>query len=175
MKWWSDLFLNEGFASYIEFKGIQAAHPTWQMNDQFTIDTMHGIMNLDATLGSHPIVVKVETPDQITEIFDGITYNKGASIIRMLEDFIGEENFRNGVTNYLNANKFGNADTSDLLKHLQSDEIDVSTIMDTWTRQSGYPVVNVEKIDDKTFRLVQKRFFTDPNSEGKDTMESDFQ
>lgn len=136
---------------------------------------MHGIMDLDATLGTHPIVVKVETPDQITEIFDGITYNKGASIIRMLEDFIGPENFRVGVTNYLNNNSYSNADTSDLLKHLQNDEIDVVNIMDTWTSQSGYPVVNVTRINDNTFKLVQKRFFTDPNSEGKDPMKSDYQ
>ena len=89
MKWWNDLWLNEGFASYIEFKGEHAAEPEWKMMDQFTIDTMHSVLDLDSTLGSHPIVVGVETPDQITEIFDSITYNKGASIIRMIEDFVG--------------------------------------------------------------------------------------
>lgn len=115
MKWWSDLWLNEGFASYIEFKGIAAAWPEWKMTEQFTVDTMHSIMNLDATLGSHPIVVGVETPDQITEIFDSVTYNKGASVIRMVEDFIGTESFSAGVTAYLEANKYKNADSGMIL------------------------------------------------------------
>jgi glutamyl aminopeptidase len=127
-------------------------------------------MNLDATFGSHPIIVKVETPDQITEIFDGITYNKGASIIRMLEDYVGPENFKNGVTSYLNAHAYGNADANDLLGHIMkvSGDDDVSGIMDTWLSQRGYPVVNVKKVDDTTYRLTQKRFLTDPNNEGRD-------
>ena len=174
MKWWSDLWLNEGFASYIEFKGVDAAWPEWMLKDQFTIDTMHSIMNLDATLGSHPIVVGVETPDQITEIFDSVTYNKGASIIRMVEDFIGLENFRDGVSNYLKANEFKNADSNDLVKHLEGkiDE-DVTEVLNTWIRQKGLPVVSVQR-NGNNFRLTQKRFFTDPDSAEKETVESEY-
>ena len=174
MKWWSDLWLNEGFASYIEFKGVTAAWPDWKMEDQFTVDTMHAIMNLDATLGSHPIVIGVETPDQITEIFDGITYNKGASIIRMMEDFIGVEKFRQGVSEYLEANKFMNADSDDLIKHLDTkiDE-DVAEILNTWIRQKGLPVVTVKRVGE-TFELTQKRFLTDQTSESKETVKSDY-
>jgi glutamyl aminopeptidase len=174
MKWWSDLWLNEGFASYIEFKGISAAWPEWKMEDQFTVDTMHSIMSLDATLGSHPIVVGVETPDQITEIFDGVTYNKGASIIRMVEDFIGVEGFREGVSAYLDANKFMNADSNDLVMHLEGKiNEDVTAILNTWIRQKGLPVVNVERIGNN-FRLTQKRFLTDPDAEGKETLVSEY-
>lgn len=163
-----------GFASYIEFKGIKAAHPKWKMMDQFTVDTMHSILTLDATLGSHPIVVGVETPDQITEIFDGITYNKGASIIRMIEDFIGEDNFQAGVTAYLKANEFSNADSNDLLKHLEGKiSEDVNAIVNTWIRQKGLPVVSVEKVNNN-FRLTQKRFLIDPDSEDKETVASEF-
>lgn len=174
MKWWSDLWLNEGFASYIEFKGVSAAWPEWKMEDQFTVDTMHSIMNLDATLGSHPIIIGVETPDQITEIFDGITYNKGASIIRMMEDFIGTENFRAGVTAYLDANKFKNADSNDLLKHLEGKiEEDVTGILNTWIRQKGLPVVTVEAVGE-SFRLTQTRFLTDPEASEKETVDSEY-
>lgn len=174
MKWWSDLWLNEGFASYIEFKGVAAAWPDWKMEDQFTVDTMHSIMVLDATLGSHPIVVGVETPDQITEIFDGVTYNKGASIIRMVEDFIGIDKFQAGVSEYLDKNKFMNADSNDLVEHLDNKiEEDVTTILNTWIRQKGLPVVIVAR-EGNNFRLTQKRFLTDPDNEGKETVESDY-
>lgn len=174
MKWWSDLWLNEGFASYIEFKGISAAWPEWKTEEQFTIDTMHSIMNLDATLGSHPIVIGVETPDQITEIFDSVTYNKGASIIRMVEDFIGPEGFRSGVSQYLEANKYKNADSDDLVKHLEGKiPEDVTAILNTWIRQKGLPVVNVERVGNN-FRLTQKRFLIDPDSESKETVKSEF-
>lgn len=115
MKWWNELWLNEGFASYMEYKGTHAAFPDWKMLDQFAISTLHGVLSLDATLGAHPIVQTVETPDQITEIFDTITYSKGSSIIRMLEDFIGPDIFQKSVTTYLTNNMFGNTETSDFL------------------------------------------------------------
>lgn len=170
------MWLNEGFASYIEFKGMNASEPTWEMENQFTVDTMHSIMNLDATLGSHPIVVAVETPDQITEIFDGITYNKGASIIRMMEDFIGVDGFQKGVSQYLEANSFKNADTNDLLMYLE-DKIpeEVTAILNTWTRQKGLPVVIVEKVEGKNqYKLTQERFLIDPESAAKETMVSEY-
>lgn len=174
MRWWNDLWLNEGFASYIEFKGMDAAHPRWKMEDQFTIDTMHSVLDLDATLGSHPIVVGVETPDQITEIFDSITYNKGASIIRMIEDFVGADNFRKGVTDYLDEMKYGNADSDDLLRNLRKyTTLDISTIVNTWIRQKGLPVVTVKKVGNE-IHLTQKRFFTDPENDGKETVSSEY-
>lgn len=129
-------------------------------------------MNLDATVGSHPIVVGVETPEQITEIFDSVTYSKGASIIRMIEDFIGADKFQAGVTEYLMANKYGNADSDDLVKHLEGkiDE-EVKPIVDTWIRQKGLPVVTVSQ-EGNTFTLTQKRFLADP--EANETLASDF-
>ena len=164
MDWWNDLWLNEGFASYIENKGIDAKFPDWKMQDQFIISTLHGVLSLDATLGAHPIVQTVENPDQITEIFDTITYSKGSSIIRMLEDFLGADNFQRGVTNYLDTFKFGNAVTDDFLTVLDELNlgIDVKSIMRTWTEQMGLPVVEVEQISDTQYRLTQKRFFSNP-------------
>lgn len=174
MKWWNDLWLNEGFASYIEFKGEAAAEPSWNMMDQFTIDTMHGVLDLDATLGTHPIVVGVETPNQITEIFDSITYNKGASIIRMIEDFVGPENFRKGVSDYLKEMEYLNADSDDLLRNLKKyTDLDIFNIVNTFIRQKGIPVVTVKKIG-TNIELTQKRFFTDPAAAQNETVVSEY-
>lgn len=123
MAWWDELWLNEGFASYIEYKGTNNAFPEWQMMDQFLIDDLHSVMTLDATLASHPIVQTVKTPDQITEVFDSITYNKGASVIRMMDNFVGDDNFKTSVTNYLNKHAFGNAVTDDLLTEIENLEL----------------------------------------------------
>lgn len=142
--------------------------------EQFTIDSVHGMMNLDATLGSHPIIMGVTTPDQITEIFDTVTYSKGASVIRMIEDFIGVSNFQDGVSAYLQANQFMNADSNDLMEHLEGKiEEDVTEIVNTWIRQKGLPVVTVTR-DGNNFRLTQKRFLTDADSESKETLESEY-
>nr|XP_036213142.1 glutamyl aminopeptidase [Bactrocera oleae] len=165
MQWWNDLWLNEGFARYMENKGINAVYPEWQMLDQFIVARLHDVLILDATLGSHPIVQTVESPAQITEIFDLITYGKGASIIRMLEDFIGPDNFQKAVTNYLDAFKFKNAETEDFLDEVQKliTDLDVKSILKTWTVQMGFPVVNVEQVSTTQYRLTQKRFFSNPN------------
>ncbi|CAG9829478.1 unnamed protein product [Diabrotica balteata] len=166
MNWWNDLWLNEGFASYIEYKGVLAAEPTWGMLEQFIITDLHPVLSLDAKLSSHPIVKHVVTPDQITEIFDIISYNKGASILRMLEATVGEEVFQNGVKNYLNRYAFGNAVTKDLLTELQllvGNKFDVTEMMDTFTLQMGYPILDVA-ISGDTYTLTQKRFLKDPNA-----------
>lgn len=86
--------------------------------DQFIIGDLHTVLALDATLASHPIVQVAESPDQITELFDTITYSKGASIIRMLEHYISPTVFKTAVTDYLNAHKFDNAVTADLLNQI---------------------------------------------------------
>lgn len=148
--------------------------PEWKIEDQFTIDTMHSILNSDATIASHPIVVSVETPDQITEIFDGVTYNKGASIIRMIEDFISPSKFQKGITEYLDAKKFENADSDDLLFHLGNNfEGDLKAIVNTWIRQKGLPTVSVQK-SGNVITLTQKRFLIDPSTADKETERSEY-
>ena len=82
LSWWDDLWLNEGFASYMEYKGVANYHTDWDMENQFLTLDLHRVMDLDATVNSHPIIQTVESPDQITEIFDTISYSKGASVLR---------------------------------------------------------------------------------------------
>ncbi|KAJ8961758.1 hypothetical protein NQ318_021359 [Aromia moschata] len=166
MDWWNDLWLNEGFASYIEYKGVLAAEPTWGMLDQFLTAELHSVLSLDATLSSHPIVQTVVTPDQITEIFDTISYNKGASILRMLESTVGEENFQKGVTNYLKKYAYSNAVTANFLTEIQGvigNSWDVAEMMNTFTVQMGYPLLTVS-VDGDNYTLTQSRFLKDPTA-----------
>ncbi|EDV93149.1 GH18428 [Drosophila grimshawi] len=178
MQWWNDLWLNEGFASFIEYLGVDSVYPEWQMRDQFIVSTLHGVFSLDGTLGSHPIIQKVENPDQITEIFDTITYSKGSSLVRMLEDFLGEPIFRQAVTNYLNEYKYKNAVTADFFNEIDKLDLEynVTDIMLTWTVQMGLPVVTIEKLSDTEYKLKQKRFLSNPNdyNEGHEPSEFDY-
>ncbi|XP_004925570.1 glutamyl aminopeptidase-like isoform X1 [Bombyx mori] len=172
MKWWDEVWLNEGFASYMQVKSLNAIEPSWAMLDQFLTKTVHPVLVTDAKLSSHPIVQTVSTPDQITSIFDTISYNKGASILRMLEGFIGEENFRRGVSDYLKKFQYGNTVTQDLLSCLEvyfkqeNPDLSLTHIMDTWTQQMGYPLLYVEPGNGtNTYVVTQKRFLLDPDAE----------
>lgn len=164
MKWWNDLWLKEGFANFIEYKGMDAVHSDWNIMDHFVLDQLHGVMSLDASLASHPIVKVVESPDQIAELFDSITYSKGASIVRMLEDFVGAEKFKQGVTNYLNKYSYSSATTDDLLTEIEAlgFEYDIKSMVETWTQQMGFPVINVEKLNSNTYIVTQNRFLSNP-------------
>ncbi len=100
--WWSDLWLNEGFASYVEYLGVEAVQPNMRLMEQFVSMDLQSVMRIDALESSHPISIPVGHPDEINEIFDRISYSKGASIIRMMDHFLTTETFRRGLTNYLN-------------------------------------------------------------------------
>ncbi|KAG7170009.1 glutamyl aminopeptidase-like [Homarus americanus] len=173
LDWWDDLWLNEGFASYIEYKGVANYEKDWDMEGQFLVDDLQLVMGLDAQLTSHPIVQPVNHPDEITEIFDTISYSKGASVLRMLESFMGSEQFRVGVRNFLRKYKYANAVTQDLWSELETvseDGLKISTIMDSWTRQMGYPVLTVttSSADPNKLEVKQTRFLSDPEAESPD-------
>ncbi|OAD57971.1 Glutamyl aminopeptidase [Eufriesea mexicana] len=114
MKWWNDLWLNEGAASFFEYKGVNHISPEWSMMDQFILDKTQPALNLDALASSHPISVPVKDPNEIEAIFDDISYSKGASILNMLEGFLCEDVLKSGLNDYLNSHAYGNADTNDL-------------------------------------------------------------
>uniref|UniRef100_A0A4W5PMT2 Aminopeptidase n=1 Tax=Hucho hucho TaxID=62062 RepID=A0A4W5PMT2_9TELE len=156
MDWWDDLWLNEGFASFFEYIGVEKAEPLWGMRDIMIISDVLPVMVDDALVTSHPIIVDVSTPAEITSVFDGISYNKGASILRMLEDWLGQENFRDGCrcTCVLHTNIFG----------LQVSGLPVADVMDTWTKQMGYPVLDLSTAGTET-KLTQRRFLLDPNAD----------
>ncbi|XP_078069462.1 glutamyl aminopeptidase isoform X2 [Mustelus asterias] len=158
MDWWDDLWLNEGFASFFEYIGVNATEPKWLMLDQILTDDVLSVMASDALLSSHPIIVNVSTPAEITSVFDGISYSKGASILRMLRDWMTPEAFQKGCQKYLLDHQFKNAKTDDFWKALtEVSGKPIKEVMDTWTRQMGFPVLNVES----TSTLTQKRFLLD--------------
>lgn len=120
MKWWDDLWLKEGFANFMEYKGIDAMHEDWNIMDHFSLDQIHDVMSLDASLASHPIVNTVESPSEIAELFDDITYSKGASIVRMLEALAGVSKFREGIENFLKKYSFSSATSDDFLTEIEA-------------------------------------------------------
>lgn len=165
-KWWNDLWLNEGFASFVEYLGVNHTHPDWEMMEQFLLADLQNVFPLDSLASSHPISVEVDNPKKIKQLFDRISYSKGSSIIRMLEDFVGREKFKEGLSYYLRKYAFSNAETSDLWNALgEKAEMDVKTIMDTWTLQMGFPLVTINrgKSSGKA-TATQKHFLLDPNA-----------
>ena len=114
MDWWDELWLKEGFATFAGYQAIDHIFPDWKYWSFFLQKELHLAFTLDANVSSHPIQVPCSKPSEIGEIFDDISYNKGASIIRMLEGFLSKETFAAGVSNYLKKHSFKNATTLDL-------------------------------------------------------------
>ncbi|EZA48634.1 aminopeptidase N isoform X2 [Ooceraea biroi] len=166
--WWTDLWLNEGFASYVEYIGMNAVEPTWKVLEQFVVHDLQNVFALDALESSHPISIVVGHPDEISEIFDKISYGKGASIIRMMDHFLTTEVFKQGLTNYLNGKAYQSAEQNDLwyalTKQAHKDKVldpsvTIKQIMDTWTLQTGFPVVTVTRnYNNGSVTLTQERF-----------------
>jgi glutamyl aminopeptidase len=129
MKWWNDLWLNEGFASYIEYKGTDFAEPSWDYQTEFLVKDLQPVIKLDSLTSSHPIIQEVNNPDQITELFDSISYGKGSSVLRMLEATIGSNAFKNGIRSYMKKYQYSNAETNDFWNSLSEFVTDVSNTL----------------------------------------------
>ncbi|KAF5289209.1 hypothetical protein FQR65_LT00096 [Abscondita terminalis] len=172
-KWWTDLWLNEGFASYMEYVGTDAVQPNWKVMDQFVVHELQNVFELDVLKSSHPVSIKVNNPIEINDIFDRISYAKGATIIRMMEYFLTPKIFKQGLTNYLNTRMYDSAEQDDLWAALTEEahknnilnqNLSVKQIMDTWTLQTGFPLVVVSrnyKTNSTTFK--QEKFTLERN------------
>lgn len=144
MEWWTHLWLNEGFASYIEYLAADHIFPEWHMWTQFLFEDHARALRLDGLKSTHPIEVPVHHPAEISQIFDAVSYSKGASILRMLATYIGEKNFRNGLRHYLKKHSYANASTEDLWHSLEkASGKKVGKLMRDWTSQGGYPLLAV--------------------------------
>lgn len=162
MRWWTDLWLNEGFASWIPYVVLHHLFPDWQMWTQFIVDDQQLALKLDALEHTHPVEVPVNHPDEISTIFDAISYDKGASVIHMLNDYLGAEVFRDGLRYYLKKHEYGNTDTVDLWQALEEvSHKPVKTFMHEWTSQSGYPIV-IADVEDNHVHVSQQRFYINP-------------
>ncbi|XP_069977183.1 aminopeptidase N [Penaeus vannamei] len=166
--WWNDIWLNEGFATYMAFLGTDFAEPTWKVMETTVIENLQKVFQLDSLQSSHRMSIPVSHSDEIDEIFDMITYTKGAMIIRMMEHYLGKATFQKGLSSYLNSLKYENATQNDLWEHLTvaasedgtlPEGVIVKDIMDAWTLQAGYPVVHVMRTSDGSSATVTKKRF----------------
>uniref|UniRef100_A0A915PPH7 Aminopeptidase n=1 Tax=Setaria digitata TaxID=48799 RepID=A0A915PPH7_9BILA len=176
MKWWNDLWLNEGFATFMEYLGADAiSKGNFRMTDYFLQDAVHQAYRRDAQATSHPLSFPIDKAEDVNEAFDVITYDKGSAIIFMIQHVMGAENFRRGLHNYLESHKYSNADHDDLWSALneavpdtllswEGDKLDIRDFASKWTQQMGYPVVEVRRIDSNKVELRQRRFKWDENA-----------
>ena len=165
MEWWDDLWLNESFASWMGTKAVDWLFPDWEMWTQFVNMDTNRALSLDGLKNSHPIEQEVKNPAEVSQLFDAISYSKGGSVIRMLENFLGPEVFQGGLYRYLKGHEYGNARTQDLWAALEEESgLPVTNIMDSWVKQTGYPVLEVQadrRGDGVQVSLTQERFVYD--------------
>ena len=170
MKWWDDVWLNESFATFMAYKALNSIHPDWKIWNNFfngepKVEALAGALTRDCLINTHPIQVPVSSPDEIEQIFDAISYGKGAHVLQMLEAYIGEEAFRQGISRYLSAHAYSNATGADLWSALENTSgKPVREIMSRWVKQPGYPVVTASYGDGK-LSLTQERFLISEGSE----------
>ena len=160
MEWWTDLWLNEGFASYMENVCTDHMFPDWHIWDLYIADRYAVALRLDALANSHPIEVTVHHPDEINEIFDMVSYAKGSAVIRQLAEYLGYEKFRDGLRHYLKKHSYKNTQTVDLWEAFEKvSKKPVTQIMESWTKKTGYPLVTLSH-SKKGYAATQERFFS---------------
>jgi aminopeptidase N len=161
MAWWDDLWLNEGFASWMENKATDHFHPEWNVWLS-TQGGQQGAMRLDALAGTHPIVMDIPDVFAAAQAFDSITYNKGQAVVRMLEAYVGEAAFRNGVRGYVKTHAYGNTVSGDLWAALDSaSPRKIGDMARDFTLQAGVPLIRASPVNDGII-LTQERFGADP-------------
>lgn len=164
MNWWNDLWLNEGFACWTQTYAADKIFPQWKMWDSFVSDDMMRAQGLDALRSSHPIQVPIRRAEEVEAVFDAISYSKGACVVRMCYELMGEKVFRDGLRIYMKRHAYGNTKTIDLWTAWQeASGMDIPSLMATWTRQMGYPYLTVTNVDAAkgTFDATQRWFLAD--------------
>jgi puromycin-sensitive aminopeptidase len=164
MKWWNGIWLNEAFATFMEMKCTEAFRPAWDRWTDFGLSRT-AALDTDALVSTRPIEFEVVSPADAEGMFDLLTYEKGAGVVRMLEQFLGEEAFRDGIRKYLADNAYGNTETTDLWDALETATAQpVRHIADTWIFQGGFPLVSADVVagsDGPCLRLRQERLMLD--------------
>ena len=166
MSWWDDLWLNEGFASWMESRTTAKLHPEWKTEMSSVVGARESAMARDAVASTHPVVQHVETVEQASQAFDSITYSKGEAVIRMLEHYVGEDAWREGVRRYIKAHAYGNSVSDFLWTAIDSvSDKPITRIAHDFTLQPGIPLIRIEgaQCDDgnTTLALSQGEFTRD--------------
>jgi puromycin-sensitive aminopeptidase len=160
MKWWNGIWLNEAFATFMEMLAVDAWKPQWRRWDSFGV-SRSAAMAVDALKSTRSIEYTVASPEDCRSMFDILTYEKGASVLRMLEQYLDAEKFRRGISLYLRRHAYANTETGDLWDALQeSSRQPVRSMMDSWIFQQGFPVVSVEPAGGgRALKFTQRRFY----------------
>nr|XP_053651164.1 aminopeptidase N-like [Cherax quadricarinatus] len=162
-RWWNNLWLSEGFATYLHLISVSYVMPSNKTLEHSMLETFQRVLRIDSQPSSHSISLPVFKPDKIEELFDDISYFKGSSIIYMMSHFLSSTTFRKGIMNFLNGCQYSNADQEDLWRYMTEaarqdntlpGDVTVKMIMDTWTLQAGYPVITVHRSTDGTSATV---------------------
>ena len=168
MDWWNELWLNEGFATWVGWLATDMLHPDWNVWPQFVSEGTQPAFTLDSLRSSHPIEVPVKDALDVDQIFDFISYMKGSSVIRMLATHLGQETFLKGVSNYLKAHAYGNAKTNDLWSALsQASGQDINALMENWIRKIGFPVLTVAE-EPGQISVKQSRYLSTGDAKADD-------
>ena len=163
MQWWNNIWLNEGFATWMEMKPVEAMHPEWKIPEDVAAN-LNTTLNLDAQRVTRTIRAQANTPDEINEMFDGITYGKAGAVLLMVENYLGKETFRQGVHNYLEAHMFGNATAEDFWNaQTANSHKPVDKIMDSFVAQPGEPILTFGQPQGGSVSVQQQRFFLSPS------------
>jgi puromycin-sensitive aminopeptidase len=161
MAWWDDLWLNEAFATWMSFKIVDAWNPGWRVWLEFD-QGKASALQLDALRSTHPIRAEVRSVAEAGEAFDLITYEKGGAVLRMIEGYLGEERFREGIRIYMRRHAMGNTVADDLWSALaEASREPVVELANAWIGKPGFPLVTASRTG-RTLRLEQRRFFSDP-------------
>ncbi|QSS64262.1 aminopeptidase [Histoplasma capsulatum] len=161
MDFWDGLWLNEGFATWMSWYSCNVFYPEWKVWESYVIDNLQMALSLDSLRSSHPVEVPVYRADEISQIFDAISYSKGSSVLRMISKYMGEENFIQGVRDYIQKHAYKNTKTADLWEALTgaSNGKPIQSVMDIWTKNVGFPVITVtEDASKSSISVKQNRF-----------------
>jgi puromycin-sensitive aminopeptidase len=161
MRWWEGIWLNEAFATFMELLVSDDFEPGWHVWTNFGVDRVVALAT-DSLRASRPIEYPVGRPEEADDMFDVITYDKGGSVLRMIERYLGDEAFRHGLNIYLDKHRYSNTDTVDLWDALEAASGQpVRAVMGTWVNQAGHPMISVERTGPSELRLSQSRFLID--------------
>ncbi|KAF7843543.1 aminopeptidase M1-like isoform X1 [Senna tora] len=157
MEWWTHLWLNEGFATWVSYMATNILFPEWNIWTQFLLQAAGGL-RMDALETSHPIEVEIHLARSVIEVFDAVSYKKGSTVIRMLQGYLGDDIFQKSLSTYIRKYQGKNARTEDLWTVLSEESgVQVNSMMNTWTKKTGYPVISV-KLNDHILEFKQSQF-----------------
>ena len=170
MRWWNGIWLNEAFATFMEIAACNAYRPDWERWTSFGLERS-AAFDVDALDSTRSVEFEVRSPADCEGMFDVLTYQKGGSLLRMLEQYLGEQTFREGVSHYLRLHSYQNTETNDLWDAIESTSGEpVRRIMDSWIWQPGFPLISAAVSDDGTsVELSQQRFLLNPQSATRPT------